>query len=253
MTMPRLTSPQHLSGEHIQGGKECGGSVPFIVMSHRPAPSLFQEKPGLGSIQGLNLALLVGTEHQGLVGRIEVKSDHVRQFLDKLWVPAEFEDARPMRRETMGLPDTVDGLWTDPHHRSQRPRRPVGSGWGSTGGGQGHKAADCGGRIRGGRPARGASRSRPRHAVGGKPCSPVAHTLSISVELLGNLFVQQASRRLQHNFRAQNQARRSSPPPRPVFQDGSFVSGEDEGKRTSHRQYLLATASIIQNPISHHI
>jgi len=92
--MPRLTGPQHFAGEHIQGGEERGGPVPFIVMGHRAAPPLFQGKPGLGPIQGLNLTLLVGTEHQSLVRRIEVEPDHIRQLLDKLRVSAEFEGAR---------------------------------------------------------------------------------------------------------------------------------------------------------------
>ncbi len=160
MAMSRVTGPKHFSGERIQVGEEGECSVPFVVWVI--VPTVLQGDPGLGPFQGLNLALLVGTEHQCLVERIEVEPNHVRQLLDKLGIPAEFEGARSMRGAAMGLPNAVDRLRTVPHHRSQGPRCPVG---GLPGGElvvvKVTMQRIVEGRIRGGRPARGTSRSRP--------------------------------------------------------------------------------------------
>jgi hypothetical protein len=51
----------------------------------------------LRPIQRLDLTLLVHTEHQGPVRRIQVQSDDVPDFLDEQWIPRQFE-----RLSTMG-------------------------------------------------------------------------------------------------------------------------------------------------------
>ena len=60
-----------------QGRKERGRTVAFVVVSHSAATASFERQARLRSIQSLNLALLIHTEHQGLLRRIQIQSDHV--------------------------------------------------------------------------------------------------------------------------------------------------------------------------------
>ena len=55
MTVTRQASTQQGSLQQVQRRKQRGGSIPFIVMRHCPAPSFFQRQSGLGSVQSLNL------------------------------------------------------------------------------------------------------------------------------------------------------------------------------------------------------
>ena len=54
-------------------------------------------KHGLGAFEGLDLALLIDAKHHGLVGRIEVKPDHVAQLLDEEGIGRKFEAAGAVR------------------------------------------------------------------------------------------------------------------------------------------------------------
>jgi hypothetical protein len=53
-----------------------------------------QGQDGLGPIEGLDLALLVDTEHHRLVGRVHVKPDDIDDLLRELRIVGELERAR---------------------------------------------------------------------------------------------------------------------------------------------------------------
>ena len=61
--------------EHVESRKQGRGAVALVVMRHRPAAALLHRQPGLGAVEGLDLALFIDRQHQGLVGRIEVEAD----------------------------------------------------------------------------------------------------------------------------------------------------------------------------------
>jgi hypothetical protein len=48
----------------------------------------------LGAVQSLNLALLVHAQHQRVLGRVQVQTDDVLQFLGERWVVADLEVTR---------------------------------------------------------------------------------------------------------------------------------------------------------------
>lgn len=52
---------------NVERGKQSGGPVALVVMGHRPATAFFHRKPGLRSIQGVNLGLFIHTQHKRLV------------------------------------------------------------------------------------------------------------------------------------------------------------------------------------------
>ena len=72
MTVARLTPGQYLSRGKIQGGEQSGGAVADIVMSHPLHIAQPHGQHRLGAVQGLNLALLIDAQDQGLIGRIEI-------------------------------------------------------------------------------------------------------------------------------------------------------------------------------------
>ena len=60
MTMPIIAHADHSAIEGIHGGEQSGCPVPFVVVGHGPATTLFHRQTGLRPIQRLNLTLLVG-------------------------------------------------------------------------------------------------------------------------------------------------------------------------------------------------
>ena len=49
-------------------------------MGDRPAASLLQRQPRLGAVEGLDLALFVHRQHDGMGGRIDVETDDIAQL-----------------------------------------------------------------------------------------------------------------------------------------------------------------------------
>ena len=64
-----------------------------IVVRHGAGAAPFQWQPRLSTVQGLDLALLVEGENDGVVGRIEVHAHHVVELLDQAGVARELEAA----------------------------------------------------------------------------------------------------------------------------------------------------------------
>jgi hypothetical protein len=55
------------------------------------------------------LTLLIHTQHDGLLGRVQVQADHVGHFFQELRVARQLESLHPVRLQLVGLPDVVDG------------------------------------------------------------------------------------------------------------------------------------------------
>ena len=116
----------HRAVEHIEGGKQSGRAVSDVIVSHRPGAPALHRQAGLGVVEGLDLALFVDREHQAVRRRVDVKPDHIAQFVDKLRIAAELEDPQLMRGEAMGVPDLLHGADRQPHRGSHRAAGPVG-------------------------------------------------------------------------------------------------------------------------------
>ena len=81
VAMPLLAQAKDLAVGGIQSGEQGGRAVAFVVVGHSGAASALQRQAGLGTVQSLNLALLVGAQHQRVLRRVEVQTDDVFQFL----------------------------------------------------------------------------------------------------------------------------------------------------------------------------
>src|SRR5215831_21214345 len=62
----------------------------------------------LGAIQGLNLRLLIGAEHECALRRIQIQAHDVPHLFHEERVLRELEGLGPMRLQAEGAPDAAD-------------------------------------------------------------------------------------------------------------------------------------------------
>ena len=74
------------------------------------------------AIEGLNLALLVDRQYDGVGWRIDIESDNVAQLGDEVWIVRELELPIPVRLEPVRFPDATDSTRT----YTARPRHLIG-------------------------------------------------------------------------------------------------------------------------------
>jgi hypothetical protein len=70
MAMALHAAADDLALEDIEGGEQGGGTVSFVIVGHGGTASFLHRQAGLGAVGGLDLALLVEAEHDGVGWRI---------------------------------------------------------------------------------------------------------------------------------------------------------------------------------------
>ena len=126
MAVPAETLADDFAIQNIERGKQGRGAVAHIVMGPCAAAAGLERQTGLGAIECLNLALLIDTEHDRLVRRIEIDAHHVGELFDKAFVPRKLERPLLMRLEAVQVPDPLHRLETKafgPGHRAATPLR----------------------------------------------------------------------------------------------------------------------------------
>jgi hypothetical protein len=93
--------------------------MPSTAESHR------QDR--LRSIQRLNLALFVNTEHQRVIGRVEREPYDIAHLLDETRIGGELESARAMRLNGKSLKEAMNGGFRNPALLGRFPDGPMGS------------------------------------------------------------------------------------------------------------------------------
>jgi hypothetical protein len=125
VTMPIIAHRDHLSLQSIQCRKQGGCAVALVVVSHGAGAPLLHRKAWLGSIQSLNLALLVGAKHDGVFGRVQIQAHDIFQLLDEVRIIAELEASHQMRLQSVGVPDAANAGFADAGRLRHGARRPV--------------------------------------------------------------------------------------------------------------------------------
>ena len=118
--------PDDLAFENVEGGKQCGRAVAFIVVGHRPGAPSLQRQSGLCPIEGLYLALLVDRQNDGVVGRVDIEANDVSPLGGERLVFGQPELAHPMGLQTMAAPNTLNRTDGDPARFGHRRARPTG-------------------------------------------------------------------------------------------------------------------------------
>ena len=156
-----------LALEDIECGEQGGGAMAFVVMCHGGAAPFFHWQTGLGTIEGLDLALLDKAKHDGVGGRIDIETDHLLELLGEFGVVGKLERAHPMGLQPVPLPDASHRRGTDPNRLGHRRRGPMGRLMRRRLISQGNDAIDGLGRQR--RDARGSG------LVAGEPLNSLMH------------------------------------------------------------------------------
>jgi hypothetical protein len=175
-SVPMMELTEHSAGLEIERGKQGGGAVtPVVVGATFGLPGAHGQQR-LTAVERLNLRLLINTQNQRLVRRVQIQTDNVAHLFDKQRVFRELEALDPVRLQAEGAPDAADHTLAQPAtfgHRTRAPMRRIrGSGFE---GQPDHSFNLCVGHL--------AWRSRPRFIQQSiqpplhKPLAPFAHRL----------------------------------------------------------------------------
>ena len=127
--MAGVAGADHRAVEDIQRREQGGRAMSLVVVGQRPGSARLQRPPRLRSLQGLNLALLINTNHEGLVRRIHVQPHDIGQLLDERGIGRQREGADTMRLQAMRDPDPMDRRGTQALGGGPRPQTPLRRAW----------------------------------------------------------------------------------------------------------------------------
>ena len=104
----------HGSVDNVQGSKERGRAVAFVIVRHGPALAGLQRQAWLCAVERLDLTLLVDGDDDRMswrvhVWRVHVESDDILDLLGEFRIAGALERADTMRLEAMRLPQALDG------------------------------------------------------------------------------------------------------------------------------------------------
>src|SRR5271154_993482 len=99
MTMALHIAADDCAVENVESGEQRRGAVPFVIVCHGSEAALLQRETRLGAIEGLNLALFVDRQHDGVGRRVDIEPDNVAQLGDEVRIVGELELSAPMRLE----------------------------------------------------------------------------------------------------------------------------------------------------------
>src|SRR5208337_1038964 len=103
--MALFGSGDNLTLQITQSGKERDGAVPDIIMG--AGVTLLQRKGALCAFKSLALTLLVATEHQSALGRVQVQPDNVPEFLFKVRIIGDLKSLQPMWLNFVMVPNPL--------------------------------------------------------------------------------------------------------------------------------------------------
>jgi hypothetical protein len=119
------TPADDVAFEHVKGGEQGGGAVPFIVVGHGAASPFLQGQAWLGSVECLDLTFLVHGQHDGMLRRIDVEADDISHFGGELRIVGQLELSYLMWPQAMAAPDAMHRTDADCADRGDGRRRPV--------------------------------------------------------------------------------------------------------------------------------
>jgi hypothetical protein len=100
--------------KHVESGEQRDCAVALVIVGDAFDVVEAHGKHRLGAFEGLDLALLIDAKHHCLLGRIEIKPDHVAQLLDEEGIGGKLEAAGVVRLQTEQLKQAMDGALGNP-------------------------------------------------------------------------------------------------------------------------------------------
>jgi hypothetical protein len=105
--------------------KQTRDTVAFVIVSAALQLSGPHGQHWLRAAECLNLRLFIDTEHQGMMGRIQIQANDVPHLVNQHRVAGELEALRAMRLQAKGPPDAADGGLAKAGSSSQHAAGPV--------------------------------------------------------------------------------------------------------------------------------
>lgn len=224
----------HSAVEHAQGRKQSGGAIAFVIVGHGSAAALLDRQPRLCPVEGLDLAFLVHAEDQGFNGRVQVKTDDIREFLHEVFVATEFEGFDQMGFQIVLTPDPLNGHATQALSLSHRAHAPVsGVRRLRMEGGFDHSSNLSAGDFRKSTRTRGIF-LQTGEAESQKTLPPELNRGSRSSNALGNLLVQDPVGRHPDDFCPLHQTQRQASSVGPGVQRFTLIGRQRDGFGDSH-------------------
>ena len=246
MPMPWHARADELAIRHAHCREQCGGAVTLVVVGQRPTPPGEHGQASLGSVEGLDLALLVGTQHQGVLWRVQVQSNHIDQLLDEMRVIAQLEGPDQVWLQAGSLPDAMHHGLRHAHFGRHRARTPVRGCHGRLLRGlldnvRRHLLHLCGSAARARCVFLDAGQAPLREAT-----APAAHRVGRCVQSNSDGLVEHSLSRHQNNPRALYKPVRRAAPFRPTRQRRPFEIRQFNGRCDSHP--LISSHQIRRMP-----
>jgi hypothetical protein len=98
----------HMAGCNVEGCVQVGGAVAFVVVGLALRDTGHHRQNRGSPIQRLDLGLLIDTEHNRGVGRVEIQADNVADLVDELGIGLQLEIVDKVGFETERPPDAAD-------------------------------------------------------------------------------------------------------------------------------------------------
>ena len=93
VAMALLALGDELSGGDVEGGEQGGGAVTDVILGDPFDVAQPHRQHRLDVVECLDLGFLVDTQHDGVVGRVEIEADDIAHLLDEEGVVGELEVA----------------------------------------------------------------------------------------------------------------------------------------------------------------
>ena len=225
--VPAVDRAVDLAGGHVQGGEQGGDAMAQVIVGPTLRQPGHHRQHRRGAIQGLDLGFFIHAEHQRLLRRVQIESDHIADFVDELRIIADLEGVDQVRFEPERLPDPAHrGLRQSGLFGHRRPR-PVG--------GIRRRALQRGHQHRldlliadRAWPTRAGIVTQTVEAILEEALTPFTHRLRPHPHLGSHFLVGFTCRTTQHDPRPLRQRLRGLRPPRPPLQRLTLVVGQHQ-------------------------
>ena len=98
----------HFAGGYVERGEQAGHPVPYVVVAASFRCAWQHRQHRLGTVQSLTLGLFVGAQHDRLLRRVVVETDHVDDLLHEQRVGGQLEPILQVGFEIELSPDPAD-------------------------------------------------------------------------------------------------------------------------------------------------
>ena len=117
-----LAQPGHFPGRDLERGEQRGGAVADVVVSALLVVPWLHRQRLLGPVQRLDLRLLVHTQHDCVLRRVQVEPDDVGDLGDQVGVSGELERVGLPRLNPVLFPHLRDRGMVNAQPWGQQPR-----------------------------------------------------------------------------------------------------------------------------------